>query len=78
MVLPTGTGALDGRRAGSGLCPRRRGTGSGGGCDGALLDDFVVQTPPRQAHVLNAPSPAATTALEIARYVAAQLAETLP
>lgn len=30
--------------------------------DGALLDDFMVQAPPRQVHVLNAPSPAATTA----------------
>lgn len=48
------------------------------GVDGALLDDFVVQTAPRQVHVLNAPSPAATSALEIARHVAARLAETVP
>jgi len=45
------------------------------GLDGALLDDFVVQTAPRQVHVLNAPSPAATSALEIARHVATQLAD---
>ncbi|MGH3794757.1 MAG: L-2-hydroxyglutarate oxidase [Pseudonocardiaceae bacterium] len=43
------------------------------GRNGALLDDFVVQTAPRQVHVLNAPSPAATSALEIARHVAARL-----
>ncbi len=46
--------------------------------DGALLDDFVVQTAPRQVHVLNAPSPAATSALEIARHVADQLAAVVP
>ncbi|MGH3910803.1 MAG: L-2-hydroxyglutarate oxidase [Pseudonocardiaceae bacterium] len=48
------------------------------GVDGALLDDFVVQTAPRQVHVLNAPSPAATSALEIARHVADQLAAVVP
>lgn len=41
---------------------------------GALVDDFLIQTAPRQVHVLNAPSPAATGALEIAREVADQLA----
>jgi L-2-hydroxyglutarate oxidase len=48
------------------------------GADGALLDDFVVQAAPRQVHVLNAPSPAATSALEIARHVAGRLAEVAP
>ncbi|TFD66804.1 L-2-hydroxyglutarate oxidase [Cryobacterium ruanii] len=38
--------------------------------DGSLADDFIIQQAPRQIHVLNAPSPAATSALEIARYVA--------
>jgi len=38
--------------------------------DGALVDDFLLQTAPRQVHVLNAPSPAATSALEIAAHVA--------
>jgi (S)-2-hydroxyglutarate dehydrogenase len=40
---------------------------------GALADDFLVETAPHQVHVLNAPSPAATGAFEIARYVAGQL-----
>ncbi len=44
---------------------------------GALADDFLIRTAPRQVHVLNAPSPAATGAFEIARHVAAQLAATL-
>ncbi|ASO17805.1 L-2-hydroxyglutarate oxidase [Actinoalloteichus hoggarensis] len=37
--------------------------------DGRLVDDFLVQTGKRQVHVLNAPSPAATSALEIARHL---------
>ncbi len=37
------------------------------GPDGALLDDFVLLRRPGQVHVLNAPSPAATSSLEIAR-----------
>jgi L-2-hydroxyglutarate oxidase len=37
--------------------------------DGSLLDDFLVVTEPRQVHVLNAPSPAATSSLELARHV---------
>jgi L-2-hydroxyglutarate oxidase len=40
---------------------------------GALADDFLIQTAPHQVHVLNAPSPAATGAFEIARHVADQL-----
>ncbi|TFD52118.1 L-2-hydroxyglutarate oxidase [Cryobacterium frigoriphilum] len=40
--------------------------------DGSLADDFVIQHAPRQIHVLNAPSPAATSALEIARHIVAQ------
>ena len=43
--------------------------------DGKLVDDFVIEWAPRQVHVLNAPSPAATGALEIARHVAGLLAE---
>lgn len=34
--------------------------------DGSLADDFIIQYAPRQVHVLNAPSPAATASLEIA------------
>jgi L-2-hydroxyglutarate oxidase len=41
--------------------------------DGSLVDDFLIETAPNQVHVLNAPSPAATSALEIARYVADQV-----
>jgi (S)-2-hydroxyglutarate dehydrogenase len=40
---------------------------------GTLVDDFLVETAPRQVHVLNAPSPAATSSLEIARHVADQV-----
>jgi L-2-hydroxyglutarate oxidase len=42
--------------------------------DGSLVHDFLIETAPYQVHVLNAPSPAATCALEIARYVADQVA----
>ncbi|MGH3519281.1 MAG: L-2-hydroxyglutarate oxidase [Haloechinothrix sp.] len=38
--------------------------------DGSLVDDFLLAHAPGQVHVLNAPSPAATSALEIAKYVA--------
>lgn len=38
--------------------------------DGSMVDDFLIQTAPNQVHVLNAPSPAATSALEIAKHVA--------
>ena len=42
--------------------------------DGRLVDDFLLQRTARQVHVLNAPSPAATCALEIADHVVGQLA----
>lgn len=38
--------------------------------DGSLVDDFALVTGPRQLHVLNAPSPAATASLEIAKHIA--------
>ncbi|WP_026425008.1 L-2-hydroxyglutarate oxidase [Actinokineospora inagensis] len=38
--------------------------------DGSLVDDFLVEEGPRQVHVLNAPSPAATSALEIGAHLA--------
>jgi L-2-hydroxyglutarate oxidase len=41
--------------------------------DGSLVDDFLVVARPGQLHVLNAPSPAATSSLEIARHLVAQL-----
>jgi (S)-2-hydroxyglutarate dehydrogenase len=37
---------------------------------GALVDDFVIHESPGAVHVLNAPSPAATAALEIGREIA--------
>ena len=41
--------------------------------DGALVDDFLIVTAPGQVHVLNAPSPAATSSLEIAKHIVGQL-----
>ena len=41
--------------------------------DGNPVDDFLVQRAPRQVHVLNAPSPAATCALEIATHLVGML-----
>ena len=38
--------------------------------DGSLVDDFVFSDTERALHVRNAPSPAATSSLAIARYVA--------
>jgi len=42
--------------------------------DGTLVQDFLIETAPNQVHVLNAPSPAATCCLEIAKHVADQVA----
>jgi L-2-hydroxyglutarate oxidase len=36
---------------------------------GALVEDFLISSTANQVHVLNAPSPAATSALEIAKHV---------
>jgi L-2-hydroxyglutarate oxidase len=41
--------------------------------DGSLVDDFLIVARPGQLHVLNAPSPAATSSLEIAKHLVAQL-----
>jgi L-2-hydroxyglutarate oxidase len=43
--------------------------------DGSLVDDFLIVRAPGQVHVLNAPSPAATSSLEIARYIVDQVSE---
>lgn len=40
--------------------------------DGRLVDDFLFVRRPGQVHVLNAPSPAATSSLEIAKHIVAQ------
>lgn len=41
--------------------------------DGTLVHDFLLERTPRSVHVLNAPSPAATSALPIAEHIVAQL-----
>src|SRR5699024_2570394 len=45
--------------------------------DGTLVDDFLIETSPGQIHVLNAPSPAATSALHIAGRIAGHVATQL-
>jgi 2-hydroxyglutarate dehydrogenase len=45
--------------------------------DGTLVDDFVVHSTERAIHVRNAPSPAATSSLAIARLIADELAATM-
>jgi L-2-hydroxyglutarate oxidase len=47
------------------------------GRDGALIDDFVVSRTGRSIHVRNAPSPAATSALPLARLIADEAAPLL-
>jgi 2-hydroxyglutarate dehydrogenase len=44
------------------------------GRDGTLIDDFVISETPRALHVRNAPSPAATSALALARLIADRVA----
>jgi L-2-hydroxyglutarate oxidase len=41
--------------------------------DGSLVDDFLIVRARRQVHVLNAPSPAATSSLEIAKHIVSEL-----
>jgi L-2-hydroxyglutarate oxidase len=41
--------------------------------DGRLVDDFYYERAPRQVHVLNAPSPAATASLEIGKRIADEM-----
>ncbi|WP_067499001.1 L-2-hydroxyglutarate oxidase [Actinoplanes sp. TFC3] len=62
--LVPGIGPADIVRAGSGVRAQALNP------DGTLVDDFLFREAPGQVHVLNAPSPAATAALEIARTVA--------
>ena len=45
--------------------------------DGSLVDDFVIVEGVRSLHVLNAPSPAATSSLAIGRHLAEQVAARL-
>jgi len=41
--------------------------------DGSLVDDFLIHEEANQVHVLNAPSPAATSSLEIAKHICSRL-----
>lgn len=41
--------------------------------DGTLVHDFLIERTPRSVHVLNAPSPAATSALPIADHIVSEL-----
>ncbi|MFI7004057.1 L-2-hydroxyglutarate oxidase [Nocardia sp. NPDC050175] len=41
--------------------------------DGTLVHDFMIERTPRSVHVLNAPSPAATSAMPIAEHIVDQL-----
>jgi L-2-hydroxyglutarate oxidase len=43
------------------------------GKDGKLVDDFVIQRTQNQVHILNAPSPAATASLAIAKHIVRSL-----
>ena len=47
------------------------------GRDGTLVDDFVVHRTERAVHVRNAPSPAATSSLPLARLIADDLTATM-
>jgi L-2-hydroxyglutarate oxidase len=43
------------------------------GADGSIIDDFRIERSGRMVHVLNAPSPAATSALAIGRHIVSLL-----
>jgi L-2-hydroxyglutarate oxidase len=45
--------------------------------DGQLVDDFVIKSLTRQVHILNAPSPAATSSLAIAMKISTLVQEQL-
>ena len=45
--------------------------------DGSLVDDFLVERSGNVVHVLNAPSPAATSAFEIARHISGLLPDSM-
>lgn len=45
--------------------------------NGSLVDDFVIQSGPRAVHIVNAPSPAATASLAIARRVVEEVRSAL-
>ena len=43
--------------------------------DGWLVDDFVINDTSNMIHVINAPSPAATSSLAIGEYIASEYSE---
>lgn len=45
---------------------------------GDMVDDFVIDAQPGILHLRNAPSPAATSSMQIGRYIADRLAEQFP
>jgi L-2-hydroxyglutarate oxidase len=45
--------------------------------DGKLVDDFLILPGPNSLHVCNAPSPAATASLEIGRFIADKVSESI-
>jgi L-2-hydroxyglutarate oxidase len=45
--------------------------------DGSLVHDFLIRRTRRTTHVCNAPSPAATSALPIGRYIVGEIATSL-
>jgi (S)-2-hydroxyglutarate dehydrogenase len=47
------------------------------GVDGAMVDDFTLASTPTSLHVLNAPSPAATASLAVARRIVDQADQAL-
>jgi L-2-hydroxyglutarate oxidase LhgO len=46
--------------------------------DGRLVDDFVLSETERALHVRNAPSPAATSSLALARMIGERVASVAP
>ena len=40
------------------------------GTDGTMIDDFAIEVADKSIHVLNAPSPGATSSLVIGKYIA--------
>jgi L-2-hydroxyglutarate oxidase LhgO len=45
--------------------------------DGSMIEDFLIRSTPRAVHVLNAPSPAATSSLALGEHLASQLEDRL-
>jgi L-2-hydroxyglutarate oxidase len=46
--------------------------------DGKMVEDFMLRQTPRMLHVVNAPSPAATSSMPIADYLTAKMLDEEP